>query len=258
MEEETKKLSNKERSVAYPYLTLSDAIDNTRLLRDSLGKGPYSRLEAGKALGHTTLTGPAARKVAALVQYGLLEREGNTYVQSTLAQNILRPLSDEQRDTEVRKAALKPGLFAKLSEKFAGQALPNLLENIVIREGISESAAKEVVRVFRESMSSAGILVNGVMTTSIYNHDESTNDDKQEDVLVNSPVPLGSSQSRNMLVGNDDFIFEFSGGIRLLIPRTQESSEAIADGGLKVVRDELKNFSSKVIPVETAEIDSRV
>jgi hypothetical protein len=221
----------KDRSVAYPGIPVSDAIDLTLKLRDSLGRGPYSREEAAKALGHSKLTGPAARKVAALVHYGLLERTGNTYIQTQLAQDILKPLSDESKLIAIKKAAMSPRLFQKLSQKFGGQALPSMLQNILIREGVSEGAADDVVRIFTESMKFSNLLVNGVLTkVTIEDESESVSTDQPAsatDVVgkLLSPTP----QTRKILEEKDDFVFEFAGGIRLLVPRTKETSEAIAD-----------------------------
>src|SRR3989338_11202328 len=127
-DEKEKTKQTKDRSVAYPGVPLSEAIGFTSKLRDSLGRGPYSREEAAKALGHSQLTGPAARKVAALVHYGLLERSGNTYSQSQLAQDILKPLSDEQKETSIRRAAVAPRLFQKLCQRFDGQALRSVVQ----------------------------------------------------------------------------------------------------------------------------------
>lgn len=40
-----------------------------------------------------------------------------------------------------------------------------------------------------------------------------------------------------------NFIFDFSGGIKLIIPRNQKTSDAIADGELKVIRQSLAKFA---------------
>lgn len=262
-EEKTKTKQTKDRSVAYPGVLLSEAIDLTSKLRDALGKGPYSREEAAKALGHSKLTGPAARKVAALVHYGLLERSGNTYSQSQLAQDILKPVSDELRNAAIKKAALQPKLFQKLCHKFGGQALPSMLQNILIREGISEAAADDVVRIFTETMLFAELLVNGVLAKP------AMEDSEGEGVAEIKPVSPTTQTHYTPTVtaiktpaagftGNqDDFVFEFTGGIRLLIPRTKETSEAIADGELKEARSALSTFASNHMK-EAAEQDENV
>jgi hypothetical protein len=245
----------KERSVAYPSVSLGDAIEFTRKLRDALGKGPYSREEAAKALGHTNLTGPAARKVAALVQYGLLERNGNTYSQSERAQDILKPLSDESRDAAIQRAAVSPRLFAKLAGRFGGQALPNLLQNIVVRDGVSEGAAEEVVRIFTDTMKSANLLVNGVLAKIEIVEDEDSSDTVPSSTLPVVSIASARYQATPLPVPtrepNDAFVFDFAGGIRLVIPRTKQTSEAIADGELKDARKALADFALTHMPSDT-------
>ena len=248
-DEKEKTKQTKDRSVAYPGVPLSEAIGFTSKLRDSLGKGPYSRDEAAKALGHSKLTGPAARKVAALVHYGLLERSGNTYSQSQLSQDILKPVSDELKSAAIKKAAVRPRLFQKLCQKFGGQALPSMLQNILIREGISEGAADEVVRIFTETMKFAELLVNGVLTKPVIEDENGDGVAEIQTPSSASKIPVQTSKHPSPVnrptENDDDFVFEFTGGVRLLIPRTKKTSEAIADGELKETRTALSAFASK-------------
>lgn len=259
MSDETKKTQKKvDRSVAYPSVTLSDAIEFTRKLREALGKGPYSREEAAKALGHTNLTGPAARKVAALVQYGLLERNGNTYSQSQRAQDILKPLSDESRDAAIQRAAVSPRLFAKLVGKFGGQALPSLLQNIIVRDGVSEGAAEEVVRIFTDTMQTSNLLINGVLTKVEITEDEDSSEGVPVIAQVSSsdaPVRQVAPAPVSLPVEGDVFTFDFAGGIRLVIPRTKQTSEAIADGELKDARKVLADFAEAHMPSDIPDKD---
>ncbi len=251
MSEEKEKIKQtKDRSVAYPVVSLNEAIDFGTKLRNSLGLGPYSRDEAARALGHSKLTGPAARKVAALVHYGLLERSGNTYIQSQLSQDIFKPTSNEHKTAVIRKAAIRPKLFQKICERFGGQALPSMLRSILTREGVSENVADEVAQIFTETMRFAELLVNGVL---IKIDIESENDNNLGRIVLNNSA-LGSVEEGQVSPGskpienNNDFIFfEFAGGTQLFIPRTKKTSEAIADGELKDTRKALSEFASKYI-----------
>ncbi|MEX0651891.1 MAG: hypothetical protein WD153_00290 [Candidatus Paceibacterota bacterium] len=264
-DEKEKTKQTKDRSVAYPGVPLNEAIDFTAKLRDALGKGPYSRDEAARALGHSKLTGPASRKVAALVHYGLLERSGNTYSQSQLSQDILKPMSDELKNEAIRKAAVRPKLFQKLCQRFGGQALPSMLQNILIRERVSEGAANDVVRIFTETMKFAELLVNGVLTKpTIEDEDDGATEARPASPTSKSPArttSTSSSPANRVVESADDFVFEFTGGIRLLIPRTNKTSEAIADGELKETRNALSAFASNhmkedVIPKEDTSLEN--
>ncbi len=233
----------KERSTAYPGFSLKVAIELTAKLRDSLGKGPYSREEAAKAWNHNKLSGTAARKVAALVHYALLARKGNVYYQTQLAQDILMPLSDDQKGVALKIAALSPRLYEKLYERFGGQAVPSLLQNTLVREGINESVAKDVAETFIETMTYANILVNGVLLKA--DVDESTTPDQQiSEPQNNAPAPFRNTPSHtNMNIPGHSF--DFPGGIKLIIPQTKGFSDAIMDGELKDARMKLTEFAKK-------------
>ncbi|OGZ44236.1 MAG: hypothetical protein A2756_05025 [Candidatus Ryanbacteria bacterium RIFCSPHIGHO2_01_FULL_48_27] len=162
---ELKVKKQKERSTPYPSITLKDAIVYIEALKKALGKGPYSRESIAQALGHDKLSGPAARKVAALGHYGLVNRNGDVYTMSQLAEDILHPITDEQKIAAIVKAAISPALFTKLIHQFKNQALPSRLDSILLRQGVSSGAAREVVTIFTDTLKFAGLLQNGVVAT---------------------------------------------------------------------------------------------
>lgn len=247
-ENDIKSKKNRERSIAYPAVTLESAIELAKELLDKLGKGPYSREESAKALGHLTLTGPATRKVASLVHYGLLERSGNTYSLGELSQDILIPVNDEQKSLAIITAVQRPKLFANLIQRYQGQSLPAMLGSILVREKISHSVAEDVASTFKESLRFAGLLENGVIKTV------SKISDKGDRMSVkhNSNFPglenlAPSEHTKNVQEIEEDFIFKFSGGIQLIIPRNEKTSEAIIDGELRVTRKALSDFADKFV-----------
>ncbi|MEK7082446.1 MAG: hypothetical protein AAB915_02095 [Patescibacteria group bacterium] len=153
----------RERSTPNPSISIREAIMLLEELKKALGRWPYSRDAVASALGHKRLTGPAARKVAALTHYNLLERRGDAYSVSRLGGDILNPLSDEEKTTAIKKAAISPRLFAKLINQFKGQGIPGRLDNILTREGISSNSAGEVAKIFTKTLEEAGLIVNGVI-----------------------------------------------------------------------------------------------
>lgn len=162
-------MKTKERSVAYPFLNLEQALVLVTKLHGELGKGPYSREDAVRGMGYSSVSGASARAVASLVHYGLLERNGNAYVFSPLAESIVFPTdeSGKQRQEAIAKAACLPKIFEKMVTRFQGQALPGLLENILMREGVTSGSAKEVAITFKETMQFAGMLKNGVLSHAV-------------------------------------------------------------------------------------------
>lgn len=165
--EKLQEKKRRERSTPYPGVTLDLAIEMITELKRALGKGPYSRQSIAKGLGHKDLTGPAARKVAALTHYGLLSRNGDVYVTSKLTEDILHPRSEEEKKNAIILAAKTPRVFAKLIQQYQGQSLPRMLDSILIREGIGSNAAKEAAEIFTKTLESAGLLQNGVVMSSL-------------------------------------------------------------------------------------------
>lgn len=162
----SKKLIN--RSSAYPAISLDEAIELAGTLRRQLGKGPYDRGSAAKAIGYSGVNGASAKKIAALSHFGLLTRSGNTYSQSVLADSILLSTSEQEKRNSIAQASKTPKLYKSLIEKYNGLGLPVLLENIIVREyKISEKVANQVAKDFKKSIEFSGLLQNGVVVKDI-------------------------------------------------------------------------------------------
>ncbi len=182
MKEEPKSVQEKlgkVRGSSHPYVSLENAIKLSGDLKRAVGKGPFSREVAARGLNHESVSGPAAGKIAALVQFGLLLRKGNTYSISPLADRILLPVSDDDRVSAIAESAKRPKLYKQLVEKYQNQSLPFMLENILVREyGVYEKKSKEIVKNFKKSLEYAGLLNNGVVVDKTMLH--SQNQPKQQ------------------------------------------------------------------------------
>lgn len=199
-----------ERSAAYPAINLKDAIDAMEQLRKNLGvSGKYSRESAAQGLGYLGVSGASARKVAALVHYGLLIREGNTYRQSLLATRIALALTDDEKLGAIRESAKCPKLFNNLIEQLEGQALPAMLPNLLSRDySINEKVSKDVAEVFRQSIEFAGLLNNGIVSTdadsgSTRSVDDQFNIRQRQTGTLDGPAP--PSQVDRSLVASIDY-----------------------------------------------------
>ncbi len=236
---QTQVQKKRERSTSYPGLTLENAIVAVRQLKVGLGKGPYSREAIAKALGHSKLTGPAARKVAALGHYGLLQKDGSAYNLSDITLDILNPISENQKNVALIGAALKPRLFEKLFEQYKGQSLPTMLYSILIREGVSEVATKEVVSIFTTTFEFVGLLKNGVLRAKVQDLEiDTTKVEHSESTTKRNEARTPSSPEQTMS-------FNFPGGLSLTLPRTPKTEMAVMDGELKTARELLNDFASK-------------
>lgn len=201
MQNEQKK--KRERSVAYPSFSLKEAIGSSDQLRKALGKGPYSRDEAAIALGYKGVSGISATKISTMVHFGLLNRNGNTYSQSELAERINHPLSDEDRNNAISEAIQIPKLYKDLLAQFSGQALPTQLGNILIRKGISAKISDSVAENFQNSLEFSGSLKNGVVL-AIPDFSSKNSDDQEEKKVTNSfPTDATLSTTKQNYAFND-------------------------------------------------------
>lgn len=150
-----------------PGHTLTEAISFLSQVERNLGRGPFSRDSMAEALGHALGSGPFSRKAGTLAHYGLLEKSGTAVRISKLGLSILRPLNPVERTKAVAQAAQSPVLYQELMARYAGQALPTMLGNILAREfAVHLNTSEEVAKTFRETMSAAGLLRSGILHTS--------------------------------------------------------------------------------------------
>ena len=93
----TEKKTKRDRSTAYPAIHLGEAIEYSKKLIAAYPKSQFDRASAATSMGYATLSGASAPKVAALAHYGLLDRKGNAYKNSDLAERILHYSTEEEK-----------------------------------------------------------------------------------------------------------------------------------------------------------------
>ena len=225
------------RSSAYPAIGLENAVKLTERLHGNLGRGPYGRDAMAKAIGYGSLSGLAGQKIAALTHFGLLSRKANAYQQSTLADRILRPVSDKDKHSAILESAQTPKLYSNLITKFRNLALPTLLHNIISREfNISDKVSQKATEDFKNSLEFAGLLKNGVVI---------------EPAEVSEPVSKEQEQPKNELnASSEDQIqeksvsIELGLGARIFFPNSL--SFHVATGAfseeLKKIKEKLKKL----------------
>lgn len=225
----------RKRSASYPAFTLEEVIEATRNLREKLGDGPYSREHMAVALGYKGVTGSSGSKIAACVHFGMLDRSGNVYSQSDLAQRFFHYISEEERLQVLREAFGKPSLYQKLISEYNGKSLPQMLESILIRNyGIQESASRGAVANFKASAEFVGVLRNGVLTTDdvsssagIQSAVDTANDTAKLSRVVSVP---DVQQDQHPVVGIVDSQLSVTLPCGLTIEYPQELASAFAFG----------------------------
>jgi len=149
------------RSTAYPVLDLAAAYRILRQDLAGLGAVELDRDEIARKIGYNdALGGLAARKIGALVHYGLLVRRGARYGLSALGlrlQNL--ELHDIEFSSAIRAALEHPSLFRMILDRYknAGR-IPHSLAAELAAFGITEKASADAEEVFRNSALFAGVL----------------------------------------------------------------------------------------------------
>jgi hypothetical protein len=154
-------MARRERSKAYPVLTLREAEDALGTVRRELGTGAWDRDPVAQALGHAHGRGGlAARKVSALTQYGLLRRRNGRYSFTPLGDALVHPRDEEEHRQALREALEQPALFAALLEGYAAaEQVPRRLHHVLVRDhGITDGASGRAAEIFLRSARYAGVL----------------------------------------------------------------------------------------------------
>ncbi len=157
----------RERSTAYPAISLENAIKYSEKLILAYPRHDFDRESAAKAMGFKSISGASAPKVAALVHYGLLGRKGNAYKNSDLAERICNFVDEQEKKDAILEAVMRPKLFNALINDYADRAIPSTLNSVLIRQyKISRKVANDAVQTFKDSVEFAGIYQNGVLKSS--------------------------------------------------------------------------------------------
>ena len=149
------------RSRAYPVESLAAAVGDAATVLDGLGRGRFDRETLAGALGYRSADGGlAARKIAALAQYGLLDRRQGRYRPTELAERAVSPTHAAERAEALEEAVYNPPLFRDVLGRFEPQGrLPPHLPNVLFRDfGITSVASEKAARVLVESAREAGVV----------------------------------------------------------------------------------------------------
>lgn len=159
------------RSPSYPNMSLSDAVDAVRKIESLYRSSAVDRVSAAKRIGYSSLSGPANKALAALAQYGFLERAGKGDTRVTQrARAILHADNDEERKQNLLLAASEPDLFRELRERFDSIPVPPE-EGVVTylnRQGFNPTAVRPAAKAFLNTMSYINELgvIEGAVTKS--------------------------------------------------------------------------------------------
>lgn len=143
------------RSPSYPSMSLRDALHAVGKIESVYRSTPVDREAAAKLIGYSSLSGPAAKALAALAAYGLFDRAGKGEARVTpRAVTILHPENEEERRMHLLEAASSPPLFSELRDRFAGISVPpeSGVVSYLNRQGFNPNAVRPAANAFLETM----------------------------------------------------------------------------------------------------------
>jgi hypothetical protein len=142
------------RSPSYPVMPLSEAIAGVRKIESLYRLSQVDRAAAAKLIGYTSLSGPANKALAALAQYGLVERAGKGEMRVTeRAKAILHPDNDDEKRQHLRMAALEPQLFRELQERWPNMIPPeDGIATYLSRQGFNQTAIRPATKAYLQTL----------------------------------------------------------------------------------------------------------
>jgi hypothetical protein len=145
-------MAGKMRSPNYPALGLSQAVEAARKLWDKEKRTPVAHATAATALGYGSLSGPARIAIAALRQYGLVDKPDPGHVK--LSDRALRVLhgDEEAKKKALVEAASAPKLFRELAATHLDGSDNAIRSYLITKKDFSEEGARKAVKSFRDTV----------------------------------------------------------------------------------------------------------
>ncbi|WP_156028634.1 hypothetical protein [Sphingobium chlorophenolicum] len=189
---------NTVRSPSYPVMSLADAITAVGKIEGQYRASKVDREVAAKMIGYSGLSGPANKALAALAQYGLVERAGKGEMRVThRARAILHPDSDDEKRRELRAAGLEPPLFKEMQERWPDMIPPE--EGVISyfnRRGFNPTAIRPAAKAYLQTLlfleeqrasESHGVDASGGAESAV--------DKTQEPIMETQPASAGKPMS---------------------------------------------------------------
>lgn len=155
----------KGRSPAYPFISLSKAMERAQELKDKEGFYAVPVTSAYAAWGISAKSSTSPQVVAALKHHGLLDYEGTGNVRSVKLSDLARRiLLDKRPDSEekaklIQEAALTPSIYRDILNEYP-DGLPSdaTLETfLVLRRGFQEKAAEVLIPNLKDTIAFANL-----------------------------------------------------------------------------------------------------
>lgn len=141
------------RSPNYPSVPLKQAIDLVSKIHRTCRTNIVTRENAVHEMGYSGLTGRSMKVLAALLQFGLLEKTGKGDVKVTQrAVDILHGIDQADRNEAMLEAAYAPQLFRDIHERFPdGIPSEGVIRSFLIQQDFMDVAIGPAINSFMET-----------------------------------------------------------------------------------------------------------
>lgn len=143
----------KSRSPNYPLISLEEAVEGVGKVYKLNYKHKVDKPVVAKHLGYGGINGKSLGVISALSKYGLLDGRGELRVTDDAVSILVDPKDAPTRHQALRRAALRPALFAQLNTHFGG-TMPSTenLSAYLQKNGFTQQASQLAGKSYRDTM----------------------------------------------------------------------------------------------------------
>ena len=181
-------------------------------------------------------------------QFGLISKDEGKLSLTQLGNEIMFPPDDISKVRAIKKAFTMPTLYKELLDAFGGTKIPeysSLGNRLVNDYGIETGARGLASKNFIKSAEYAEVIQNGILVVDAELTMPDSNSKDMADTFNNNINKNANQNIRQPAIQSDNMVFEFFGGVKLVIPRSKKASDAVMDGELKIIKIGLNEFSEK-------------
>lgn len=231
----------RDRSPAYPFISLKNAVDRLIALEAYFGRHPVPALKAGAAWNMKPESSQAGQTLASLKAYGFVEYqgsgEGRVAVITDDGRNYIRAQQDSIKKEILKRCAFKPKAIHEYWGKWGADRLPDpiCLDELVLKGKFSETGAPVFLKVYDETIAFAGLAQSDKMANDDLDDliDAETGDEpmntQQAQVASAPPNTAGSSALKAPPAGMRQDTFSLDEGQAVLQWPAQLSAESFED-----------------------------
>jgi hypothetical protein len=178
------------QSLSYPFHTFKSSMEMMETIANRFGTGTYqNKKEIAKEL--KLMENTLATKLSACVAYGLLDNQkGQGYKPTVLFEMIHKPTTDEEKETALITALLKPTVFNKLKDEFKGKMLPS-------SEGFINHLGRNYKLVKSSAFKVAGVFLTNARDYNLIDVNSRFNIPKESKEIPPPPPPPDQNSDGN-------------------------------------------------------------